>query len=188
MMAPKQRFTMRNQNSGSSHEDGPEFLAIGKLHRPHGVHGELVMSVWTDFPERITPGVLVFAGEAHRPLTVRSVRWHRQDLLIAFHECSTREEAGDLRNQVLMVRADDRPPLEEGEYYLHQLLGLKVLRAENNELLGTVREIIETGANDVYLVQNEEGEELLLPAIDSVILEIDLDKGEMRVHLLPGLE
>ena len=77
--------------------------------------------------------------------------------------------------------------LPEGEFYLHQLLGLRVVRDEDNLPLGQVAEILETGANDVFLVRRETGADLLLPDIDPVILKIDLEQGEIRVHLLPGL-
>jgi 16S rRNA processing protein RimM len=94
---------------------------------------------------------------------------------------------GILRNEVVLVRSEGLPPLGEGELYLHQVLGMTVIDDSNNKPLGTVTEIIETGANDVYVVLNENGLEILLPALDHVILDINVDKKEMRVHLLPGL-
>jgi 16S rRNA processing protein RimM len=96
------------------------------------------------------------------------------------------ESAGELRNQMVYVRADDRPPLPEGEYYHHQLLGLDVV-SEQGEYLGHLTQILGTGANDVYVIRPESGPELLLPAIESVVLDIDITHGEMKVRLLPGL-
>jgi 16S rRNA processing protein RimM len=106
--------------------------------------------------------------------------------LIFFAGCQTREEAAEFRNQLVYVRTADRPQLEMGEYYHHQLLGLQVID-EEGQILGSLERILETGANDVYVVRDESGAELLLPAIESVILEIDLDHNQMLVHLLPGL-
>jgi 16S rRNA processing protein RimM len=161
-------------------------LVIGKLRRPHGLRGEMLMNVHTDFPERLKPKRTVYVGAGYRPLRIRSCRWHRQAMLIAFDSYHDSETAGELRNQLVYVRADTLPALEEGEYYHHQLLGLHVVSDEGQEL-GTVAKILETGANDVFLVRPETGPDILLPNIDSVVLAIDLERGEMRVHLLPGL-
>jgi 16S rRNA processing protein RimM len=172
------------------------FLAVGKLGRPHGVKGELRMTVLTDFPERLKEGVRVFVGENHLPLHIRSCRPFRssstQDvLLIAFQDYDDYDKAAALRNAMVFVRADDRPPLPQGEYYHHQLIGLKVMTEQTPdagwETLGTLTEILSTGANDVYVVRHESGREILIPAIEDTILDINLELGEMRVHLLPGL-
>jgi len=146
------------------------------------------MSVLTDFPERLTAGIRLYVGDDHQPLEVRKARWHRKDLLIAFDGFDDREEVGVFRNHLVSVRVDEIPPLEEGEYYLHQLVGLHVINADDEHLLGVVEKIIETGAaNDVFLVRAQDGSELLIPDIESVVLSIDIEVGEMRVHILPGL-
>jgi 16S rRNA processing protein RimM len=178
---------MQDHASDSPNSGGPEFLAVGRLRRPHGIRGEILMSVWTGFPERLEPGDEVYVGDDHKPVHIRSVRWHRDAILISFDEYQVREDVGVLRNQVLMVRTDDLPPLDEGELYLHQVIGMTVIDNAKDSFLGTITEIIETGANDVYIVRNEHGFELLIPAIDSVILDINIETNEMRVHLLPGL-
>lgn len=144
------------------------------------------MEVLTDFPERITPGVLVFVGPQQLPLKVRSRRWHRNDLLIAFEGYDTPEEVGIFRNQYIQVSADDRPPLPQGEFYHHQLLGLRVF-SEQDDSLGEITEILSTGANDVLVVSSEKHGEILIPFIDDAIVDVNLERGEMRVHLLPGL-
>ena len=164
----------------------PEFLLVGKLQHPHGLHGEMLMTVLTDFPERLQPGVAVYLGEEHRPLRLLSRRHHNKGLLIAFEEYTDREELFPLRNLPLFVRAADRPPLPEGEYYHHQLIGLRVETDEGEEL-GVLASILETGANDVYVVRRPNGPDLLLPAIDDVIQDIDLQNGVILVHLLEGL-
>jgi 16S rRNA processing protein RimM len=92
----------------------------------------------------------------------------------------------ELRNLLVYVPTADRPQLEEGEYYHHQLLGLQVIDEAGNTL-GTIMRIHETGANDVYVVQAESGAELLIPAIESVILNIDLEHHQLHIRLLPGL-
>ena len=174
------------QPAGSPGMGEPVFLVIGKLRRPHGIRGEIIMDVLTDFPERLKKGVLVFVGQDHRSETIRSLRPHGNSLLVAFQGYDTPETVGVMRNELVYVRADDRPPLAEGEYYHHELIGLRVVD-ESGDLLGILVKILDTRANDVYVVRPQAGPEILLPAIESVILDIDLEKGEIRVHLLPGL-
>jgi 16S rRNA processing protein RimM len=173
--------------SGSSFEGEPVFLVVGKLHKPHGVQGEIRMSIWTDFPERLQKDVIVYVGSQLRPLTLLNVRSHQQDLLVTFQGINNREQVGELRNHLVHVRADDRPPLPEGEFYLHELLGLRVVKDDNDLELGVITEILETGANNVFVVRREKHSDLLRPDIDEVVVTIDPQKGEMRVNLIPGL-
>jgi 16S rRNA processing protein RimM len=172
--------------AGSPSEGEPVFLVVGKLRRPHGVLGEILMDVVTDFPERLASGVTVFIGNDHQPFHITSCRWHQDCLLIAFQEIRDREEAGALRNSLVYVRADEIPPLEDGEYYHHELIGLEV-REETGAYFGVVTGILETGANDILVVTLQNGAEVLLPITDEVILNVNLKDGEVLVHLLPGL-
>lgn len=187
-MTPRRKTIAQTQEdaAGSPPNGEPVFLAVGKLRRPHGVHGEIIMDVLTDFPERLKPGKKMLVGAQHAPVQIRSVRGHDQALLIAFKGYDTPEQAGTFRNQILYSTVSDQPPLEEGEFYHHELIGLQVYD-EQGAKLGELVEIMETGANDVYVVRPESGPEMLLPAIDEVVLEIDLEKKVMRVHILPGL-
>ena len=172
--------------AGSPSLGEPEYLAVGFLRRPHGVHGEMLMDVHTDFPERLKPGLSVYVGSEFRVMEIASCRAHAAGMLVRMRGIRTPEQAGLLRNQWVYVPAGDRPPLPEGEYYHHQLIGLEVLTDEGQEL-GSLTGIIETGANDVYIVRDETGREVLLPAIPAVILEVDLPNRRMRVHVLDGL-
>jgi 16S rRNA processing protein RimM len=106
--------------------------------------------------------------------------------LVSFEEHNNRESAGELRNKFVYVQAKDRPPLPDGEYYYHELIGLQV-DTDAGETLGVLTDILETGANDVYIVSPDQGQDILLPAIPSVVLEINLEQGRMLVHILPGL-
>ena len=172
----------------SSPQDSEEYayLAVGKLHRPHGLHGEIIMEVLTDFPERLTAGVTLYVGSTHTPLRLQKVRWQDKGMLVSFQGFTTPEAAGELRNQIVYVSAADRPALAEGEYYHHQIIGLQVF-TQAGESLGKVIDILETGANDVFVVRPHNGREILIPNIDEVILNIDLEKGHVIIHLLPGL-
>ncbi len=141
------------------------------------------MEVLTDFPERLHKGKEVFLGSDHLPLRIRSVRSQDKMLLLTFDGILQAEDAGRLRNQLLYVNANDLPALPEGEYYHHQLIGLRVLN-EAGQDLGRLAQILETGANDVYVIQPADGVEILLPAIEDVILGVDLERGEMTVRPL----
>jgi 16S rRNA processing protein RimM len=145
------------------------------------------MEVLTDFPERIQIGKSVYVGPARQTLVIRSLRWHGERLLIAFEGFDDRDAAGALRNQWVAVRVGDQPELPQGEFYHHQLIGLQVVD-EGGHSLGSIEEILETGANDVLIVRSADRGQILLPMIDSVVLDVDLALGQMRVHLLPGLE
>ena len=163
-----------------------DFLVVGKIFRPHGIRGEMLMQVLTDFPDRLQEGVTIYLGENHSPQVIRSLRWHRNALIVAIESTIDPESVGALRNQLVYVRSDDRPPLPAGEYYHHQILGLKV-KTIDDRFLGDLVQILETGANDVFIVRQEQGSEILIPAIPDVICKIDLQEGEIIVNLLPGL-
>jgi 16S rRNA processing protein RimM len=172
--------------SSGSPPGEPVYLVVGFLRRPHGVAGEIIMDVLTEFPERLKAGKRVFAGEKHQPITLASSRGHANGLLVKIKGFNTPEEVGQFRNQRVYVKTSDEPALPEGKYYHHQLIGLQVVD-ENDNPLGELAEILITGANDVYVVKDASGRELLLPAIPPVILDVDLGRRLMKVHLLDGL-
>jgi len=172
--------------TGSPPVGEPEYLVVGIVRRPHGVKGEMLMDIRTDFPERLKSGMTVFVGDQYQPMAIASLRTHAKGLLIRFRGIKTPEDAGLYRNTWVYVPTADRPELPDGEYYHHQLLGLNVVTSEGREL-GTLTDIIETGANDVYVVRDAGGNEVLLPAIPPVILDINLADRQMCVHLLDGL-
>lgn len=166
--------------------DEPVFLAIGKLLHPHGVHGEMLMEILTDFPERLVPGMLLQLGTQGDSLHLTRRRSHKNGLLVTFEGYESPEAVGRFRNQLLYVRADDRPPLAEGEYYQHQLINQHVT-SDTGTPLGTVIEILETGASDVLVVRPEIGPQVLIPIVDSFVKKIDLARHEITVHLIPGM-
>jgi 16S rRNA processing protein RimM len=161
-------------------------LVVGFLRRPHGVKGEILMDVHTDFPERLKTGVTVFVGEDYQPMVIASRRPHAAGMLLRLRGVKSPEDAGQYRNTRVYVRAADRPALPEGEYYHHQLIGLNVITDDGRDL-GSLVDVLETGANDVYVVRAVDGNEVLLPAIPPVVLEVRLADHQMRVHLLDGL-
>jgi len=174
------------KNLSGSPTGEPLYLSVGFLRRPHGLQGEIIMDLHTDFPERMKSGRKLFIGEEYQPVTLASVRPHQSGLLVKFKNIETPEDAGKYRNQWVFIKTKDAPPLPDGKIYQYELIGFKVVD-ENDNPLGELVEILETGANDVYVVRDEAGKELLLPAIPSVILDLDADRGLLKVHLLEGL-
>ena len=173
-----------NQNdslTGSPVSGEPVYLAIGRLRRSHGLRGEIILELMTDFPERITPGRTVYIGSKYQEYILKTVRPHGAYLLISFDPFSTPEAVSILRNQMVYTQSESLPPLPEGEYYFHELVGLQVLD-ENGQILGVLEEILETGANDIYLVRQPNDEELLLPVIEQVILKVDLERKVIVVR------
>jgi 16S rRNA processing protein RimM len=169
----------------------PPFLLLGRVMRPHGIRGEISIEVLTAYPERIVPDMQVYLGndpkDASSAVTYRveSARKHQRHLLLQLEGIADRNAAESMRSQYVMVPLEDAVPLDEGEFYLFQVIGIAVYTDED-EHLGEVVDVIETGANDVYVVRGPRGE-VLLPAIDDCVLDIDIDAGKMTVHLLDGL-
>ncbi len=168
--------------SGSPQSGGPVFLAVGKLQRTHGVKGEIIMEVLTDFPDKITPGMNLFIGSRHKEYQVASVRPSAEKMLISFSGLTDCDQVSILRNQLVYIKTADANQLPEGEFYHHEIVGMQVVD-ENGQPIGSIQEILVTGANDVYVVFDEDGKEILLPAIRSVVLSINKQSKRMVVRL-----
>lgn len=184
---PERKTPQAKGQTGSPSQGEPEYLVVGMLRRPHGVRGEILMDVHTDFPERLRPGATIWVGDHYQPQPLQAVRPHGKGLLVKFNGVDTPESAGLFRNQWVYVPTRSVPPLPEGEFYHHQLVGLQAIEQDTGRLLGVVKEILVTGANDVYVLETPAAGELLLPAIPDVILQVDLAAKSIKVRLLPGL-
>ncbi|NWF62880.1 MAG: 16S rRNA processing protein RimM [Chloroflexi bacterium] len=178
-------MTGEEKKTGSP-KGGPVYLAIGYLRRPHGVVGEIIMDLHTDFPERIKAGRKVYVGEAYETFTIASARPYGNGLLVKLGGFDSPETVGRFRNQWMYVKSSEVPALPEGRYYKHDLIGLTVM-TEAGEKLGMLNEVLETGANDVYVIVKEDGKEILLPAIPDVVLDVNMTDKIMQVHIIEGL-
>lgn len=170
-----------NNSTGSPKPGEPVFVALGFLRRTHGIQGELIMDILTDFPERLRPNRPVFLGEEHAPHHLGTVRLANKVMLVSIKGYTNPEEAARFRNTYVYVRSDNLPRLPEDAYYYHELIGMTIVD-ENKQILGELESIIETGANDVYVVRKPDGSELLLPAIADVVLTVDTEHSEMIVR------
>jgi len=161
-----------------------ETLAVGRIVRPHGVRGGLLLEPYSELVTMLSAGRRVFLGDARREATVSGLRRHGDRYLLELKGCASREDAEGLRSAEVRVAAEQVEALPPGTYFHWQILGLTVV-TDQDEVLGQVTEILTTGANDVYVVRGDR--EILLPATDEVVRRIDPAGGKIIVHLLPGL-
>lgn len=165
-------------------------FAVGQIIGVHGLRGEIKLDLYTDFPERFAPGERVMMGAELAEVEIESVRTHQKFLLIRFKGIDDRTAAEMLRGQWLFVDEEDAAELEEGAYWIHDLIGLQVVE-EAGASLGVIVDVLSTGANDVYVVRppagQNRGQDILLPAIPDVIRAVDVAGGVMTVHLIEGL-
>lgn len=190
MSAATQRDSGSEGGSGGARIPEPRYLAVGRILRPHGIRGELRVGILTNYPERLGQYAYFYLAspdlpEIARRYPVEKLRRHKKVLLLKLGGCDDRNAAEELRGQLVQIPIEEVVPLEEGEYYYFQLIGVRV-EAESGESLGQVVDVLETGANDVYVVRGPQGE-VLLPAVKDVVLKLDLEAKQMVVNLLPGM-
>ena len=167
-----------------------EFLNVGKIVNTHGIRGEVRVISQTDFPEeRYRKGqrlTLFRENKAPLELTVAGHRKHKNFDLLTFEGYPTINDVEPLRDGILKVSKDELSELTENEYYYHEIIGLTVIDAQAREL-GKIKEILSPGANDVWVVQRKGKKDALIPYIESVVKQIDLDKGEVHIEIPEGL-
>lgn len=165
-----------------------EFLEIGQIVNTFGIKGMVKVKPFTDDITRFDrlDKVYVESNKIKKQYEIEEVKYHKDLVLIKFKGIDKVEDAEFLRNCYLKVDRKDEPELEEGTYYIVDLLGLDVYSDEGN-LLGKLDDIYNYGSSDIYVVKDELGKQLLLPAISDVIKEINLEQKKIVVHILPGL-
>ena len=160
------------------------FRAVGLIERPRGLKGEVKALPLTDFPERLEPGARVFiAGLSRR---VARCTWQKGRVYLYLDGISDRESAESLRGELIEIPANERPRTDEPFWYIDEIEGLRV-QSREGEQLGSIREVLQTGANDVYLVDRGDQRDLLVPALGDVVVDVDLGRGTMTVDLPDGL-
>ena len=163
----------------------PAYVLIGRLQKSHGVRGEITLRLMTDFPERIRRGKVIYVGPDFQPNKITGTRWKNELLLLKLEGYDNPEDVREIVGLDVFAAVKDLPALSAGRYYHHQLIGMRVFEGDEN--LGVLAAIMETGANEVYIIDQADGSELLIPAIPEVILKVDLDQKRIDVHLLEGL-
>ncbi|MFD1067600.1 ribosome maturation factor RimM [Oceanobacillus locisalsi] len=165
-----------------------EKLKIGKIVNTHGVRGEVKLLRITDFEERFIPGneVIIVSDDGDIPLTIASHRIHKGFDLLTFEGYTNLNEVEKWKGLHLYIDKKQAAELEEHAYYYHEIIGCKVETTEG-ETLGSVKEILSPGANDVWVVQRPGQKDLLLPYIEDVVKKVDVTSGVISVELMEGL-
>ncbi len=159
-------------------------VVVGRILKPHGLHGEISVEVRSDNPDRFADGASLFLEDGRR-LTVARTHVHGKRLLVTFDEAEDRTAAEELQGRLLVVPESWLPALPDGEYWPFQLQGCQVI-TEGGRTLGILTEVIPNPANDLW-VATAGGVETLLPAIGQVIVEVDVDAKRIVVRDIPGL-
>ena len=165
-----------------------QYLRVGVITTTHGLRGEVKVFPTTDSKERFLEldEVVLRTSREETVLHIEKVRFFKQLVIVKFKEYNRIEEVENLKQAELYVSRDDAAPLEEGEYYIGDLIGMKVF-TDDGEEFGEISDVMETGANDVYVIDTQKYGEVLIPAIKQCILEVDIQSERMTIHLLPGL-
>ena len=172
------------KSSGARHT--PEYLPVGRVLRPHGIRGALLVESDSDVGFSISTGSTIYLGDEDSIFTVQSFSKHRKQYLLKLENMDSREAAEAYRDRTILILFENTEPLAENVFYHWQLKGLSVVK-NDGQILGELVDIIVAGANDVYIVRSDSGEEILLPAIKSVVEEVDLERGKMIVNIIAGL-
>ncbi|MBQ9340988.1 MAG: 16S rRNA processing protein RimM [Lachnospiraceae bacterium] len=162
---------------------------IGAIIKPHGVHGEFKVYSTTDDNERFKKlkNVIVRTAKDEFTAKVVSVKASETDVILKIEGYDTPEAIEKLRKAELFVTRDNAVKLKKNEYFVADLIGLKVTDIDMGDELGILTDVLQTGANDVYEVTISEEKKVLIPAIKECIRSVDIEAGNMEVHLLPGL-
>ena len=165
-----------------------DLLQIGVITTTHGVRGEVKVFPTTDDPMRFKKlkQVILDTGKEQIELEVAGVRFFKNLVILKFKGIDNINDVEQYRQKSLYVTRENAVPLGENEYFIADLIGLKVVSDEGEEL-GNLSDVLQTGANDVYVVSKENTPDLLIPAIRDCIRQVDIESGTMQVHLLAGL-
>ena len=164
-----------------------DLLQVGVITTTHGIRGEVKVFPTTDDPHRfeVLPSILLDTGKELCELEIQRVKYFKQFVILKFKDVDDINEIEPYKGKSLYVTRDMAVPLKENEYYIGDLIGMEVF-LEDGSYFGTLKDVMETGANDVYIVQTED-REVLIPAIKDCILKVDVEDNKMTIHLLKGL-
>ena len=166
-----------------------QYLQVGIISSTHGVHGEVKVFPTTDDVKRfkkLKDVLLALPNGEKLPLTIEQVKFFKQFVILKFKDFDSINDIEKYRGRSLYVTRENAVKLAKDEYFIADLIGLDVVD-ENDIRIGELKDVMETGANDVYVITKPDGSELLLPAIRQCVLEVQVEEGFMRVHVLEGL-
>lgn len=165
-----------------------KLLRVGVITSPHGVRGEVKVFPTTDDAKRFKKlkHVILDTGKEQLPLEIEGVKFFKNMVILKFKGYDNINDIERYRQKDLLIEREQAVSLKKDEYFIPDLIGLQAVD-EDGIPVGTVKDVLETGANDVYVIQLENGKELLLPAIKDCILDVNLEQGIMKIHILDGL-
>lgn len=163
-----------------------KYFSVGKVLAARGIYGEIKVQTWTDSPEDFLLIQKLFLDVDVQPLEITSKKIHKSQVVLKLKNVNSRNEAELLRGKKLYAFREDIP-LAEDRYFIEDLKGLKIVDAVSGENYGTLKDVMNTGANDIYVINNETGKEFLLPIIDGTIEEIDLENEFISVNPIKGV-
>ena len=165
-----------------------KMLQVGVISSTHGIRGEVKVFPTTDDPARfkLLKKVTLDTGREQIPLEIQGVKFFKQFVIVKFKGIDNINEIEKYKGKSLLVNREDAVALEEDEYYIADIIGMQV-NTEDGTTFGVLKDVMETGANDVYIVETEDGKEVLLPAIKECILDVDVEAMKMTIHLMDGL-
>ena len=161
------------------------FLEAGKIVTTHGIRGEVKIMPYTDTPELLCEFDRLFIGKDHIEIGVERARVFKSTVIAKLEGIDTPEAAEKLRNKLLYMHRDDLE-LDEDTYFIQDLIGLEVRDADSGQVYGKIDDVMQTGANDVYVIKGDD-REYLVPAIADVVVSTDVDGGVMTIRPLDGL-
>ncbi|MDC2864730.1 MULTISPECIES: ribosome maturation factor RimM [unclassified Bacillus (in: firmicutes)] len=168
-----------------------KWFNVGKIVNTHGVRGEIRVVSRTDFPEeryKVGNTLYIWQEKATAPLSVKitSHRQHKSFDLLTFEGYNNVNEVEQLKGSLLKVPEDQLGELAEGEYYYHEIIGCTVV-TEDGETIGTIKEILSPGANDVWVIKQPKGQDVLIPYIEEVVLQVNINEQLVIIHVMEGL-
>lgn len=165
-----------------------DMLQVGVITQTHGVRGEVKVFPTTDDVNRFKKlkQVILDTGKETMPLEIQSVKFFKQFVILKFKGIDNINDIEKYKRCSLYVTREHAVALEEDEYFIADMIGMEVCTEDGN-IFGTLKDVIETGANDVYVIENAEHGEVLVPAIKECIRSVDIEKGQMMIHLMDGM-
>ncbi|MCD8181648.1 MAG: ribosome maturation factor RimM [Firmicutes bacterium] len=166
-----------------------DLLEVGKIVNTHGLRGDVKVVTWTDYPEDFEDIEYVYIKKKsdYERLDISNIKYQKGNLIVKFAQIKDINEAERYKNSVLYAERDMLGELPEGVHYIADLIGLDVV-TEDGEKIGVIADVFNTGSSDIYDVKREGKKNMLLPVIDDVVLNIDIEAKKVTVHILDGLE
>lgn len=164
-----------------------ELIAVGQIVNSQGIKGEIKLYPLTNELSRFEKDHVYYIGEEKEPVHIEKYRVAKNLVILKFKEYHDINDILKFKQKYLYVDEENCRELSENEFYIHDLVGMKVKNIKNNEIIGSLKEVIPSGGNDIYVVQLENGKEAMIPAVKEFIKQIDTQKKEIQIEIIEGI-